>query len=103
MGNKKVIAVLLAPLFLAFLLGLAWNFNHSREMVPTSAIPGDEDVVVRRGPTCGKTAITCNVDWGEEEIPKIFLCVHAQRRSNLQTKRKAPLETNSVDTLTLNF
>ena len=72
MGNKKVIAVLLAPLFLAFLLGLAWNFNHSREMIPTSAIPGDEDVVVRRGPTCGKTAITCNVDWGEEEIPKIL-------------------------------
>ena len=45
MGNKKVIAVLWAPLFLAFLLGLAWNFNHSREIIPTSAIPGDEDVV----------------------------------------------------------
>jgi peptidoglycan/xylan/chitin deacetylase (PgdA/CDA1 family) len=41
--------------------------------VQTTAIPGEEDVVLRSGdPTDNKLTFTCNVDWGEEIIPEML-------------------------------
>lgn len=42
-------------------------------LVTVDAIPGEEDVVIRRGdPSTTKVAITCNVDWGEDVLPSML-------------------------------
>lgn len=45
-----------------------------------AAVPGEEDVVIRSGdPNQAKLTLTCNVDWGEEWIPKILaICKQKQ-------------------------
>lgn len=44
------------------------------QLLPTTAIPGEEDVVLRSGnPESQQLALTCNVDWGENQIPKMLL------------------------------
>ncbi len=37
-----------------------------------AAVYEEEGTVFRQAEPCGKTAITCNVDWGEDQIPKIL-------------------------------
>ena len=37
-----------------------------------AAVYEEEGTVFRQVEPCGKTAITCNVDWGEDQIPKIL-------------------------------
>ncbi|MBO4990733.1 MAG: polysaccharide deacetylase family protein [Firmicutes bacterium] len=39
---------------------------------PSGQVYEEEGTVFRQVDPCGRTAITCNVDWGEEEIPKIL-------------------------------
>lgn len=42
-------------------------------VIQTAAVPGEEDVVIRQGDAASaKTAVTCNVDWGEDVLPDIL-------------------------------
>ncbi|MBQ3107625.1 MAG: polysaccharide deacetylase family protein [Firmicutes bacterium] len=64
--------LLIAMLVLSVLLSAVFFFELF-SAVPAAAVPGEEDVVFRCGsPDSDLTAITCNVDWGEEQIPAIL-------------------------------
>lgn len=43
-----------------------------RDVFYCSFVYQEEDTVFRQAQPCKKTAITCNVDWGEEQIPRIL-------------------------------
>lgn len=64
--------VLIAVLVLSVLLSAVFFLELFSE-VPASAVPGEEDIVFRCGSAgSSKLAITCNVDWGEDQLPAIL-------------------------------
>lgn len=55
------------------LLCLTITIQIPSQLVPTATIPGEEDVVIRNGnPEDQRLTLTCNVDWGEKEIPQML-------------------------------
>lgn len=60
-------------LTLALAIAFAAVFEVSTADVNVSSTALEEEgIVYRQAEPCGKTALTMNVDWGEEEIPKIL-------------------------------
>lgn len=60
-------------LTLALAIAFAAVFEVSTAEVNVSSTALEEEgIVYRQAEPCGKTALTMNVDWGEEEIPKIL-------------------------------
>lgn len=60
-------------LTLALAIAFAAVFEVSTADVNVSSTALEEEgIVYRQVEPCGKTALTMNVDWGEEEIPKIL-------------------------------
>jgi len=43
-----------------------------QESALCAAVYEEEGTVFRQAEPCGRTAVTCNVDWGEDQIPKIL-------------------------------
>ncbi|MBQ2868075.1 MAG: polysaccharide deacetylase, partial [Firmicutes bacterium] len=61
---------------LALTLALAIAFAAAVEVftadVTVSSPALEEGIVYRQVQPCGRTGLTMNVDWGEEELPKIL-------------------------------
>ena len=57
---------------LAILLATAFEAAVGNIPAASPAVYEEEGTVFRQVDPCGRTGITCNVDWGEEEIPKIL-------------------------------
>ncbi|MDO4552517.1 MAG: polysaccharide deacetylase family protein [Bacillota bacterium] len=78
--KRKKMAAVAAGFCLLAAGGLLWTGSLSAgpedgdgAYVETVAVAGEEDVVIRCAPAgTGRTAITCNVDWGEDVIPGLL-------------------------------
>lgn len=67
---KKTGYYFLIGITLLFIGFQIYTFLHTMFYMEASAVPGEEDVVVRNGNTEeNRLTFTCNVDWGEEIIP----------------------------------
>lgn len=70
---KRTGYYLLIGITLLFIGFQIYTFLHTVFYMEASAVPGEEDVVIRSGnPEEKRLTITCNVDWGEEIIPGIL-------------------------------
>lgn len=58
-------------LVLAIAFAAVFEVSTAEVNVSSTALE-EEGIVYRQVEPCGKTALTMNVDWGEEEIPKIL-------------------------------
>ena len=67
--RKQQVALILG---LAIAFALIFEASVGNVAAPAGAVVEEEGTVFRSVDPCGKVALTCNVDWGEEELPKIL-------------------------------
>lgn len=74
--RKQQVALILG---LAIAFALIFEASVGNVAAPAGAVVEEEGTVFRSVDPCGKVALTCNVDWGEEEIPKILKILKEQK------------------------
>lgn len=73
MISKRVITILLGVSIIFCGAQIAYIVNCLFEKEAPASVPGEEDVVIRNGNReSDHITFTCNVDWGEEVLPRML-------------------------------